>query len=71
MAVKSRKSSGFVIYSHFRDNGFTAGMQSSEIGICKRGTVPFVKRRYVKEVPFFQIQYKRVRGCTSWRSLPV
>ena len=46
-------------------------MQSSELGICKMGTVPFVKRRYVKEGPFFQIPYKRVRGCTSWRSLSV
>ena len=60
---KSRKSSGFVMYSYFKDSTFTA-----KPGYVKR--VPFVNRRYTKGAPFrSKLVYKMVRGWISGLSL--
>ena len=61
---KSRKHSCFVFYSYLKDSAFTAVKQNK---VCKRGTI-FVNRRYKKGQ---LLVYKRVRGWTSGKSLPV
>ena len=55
---KSKKGSGFVVYSYLKDNTFEQ----------LRGVkgIPFVNRRYTKGVPFLsKMLYKRVRGWTA------
>ena len=61
---KSRKHSCFEIYSYLKDSAFTAVKRNE---VCKRGTI-FVNRRYTKGS---KLVYKRVRGWTSGKSLPV
>ena len=68
---KSRKRSGFVTYSYFKDSAFTLRAVKNakfETRYVKR--VPFINRGYTKEAPFrSKLVYKRVRGWISGLSL--
>ena len=67
---KSRKLSGFVIYSHFKNSAFIAVERAKKTRYVKG--VPFVIERYAKGVPFLsKMVYKGVRGWTSGKSLAV
>ena len=59
---KSRKLSGFVIYSHFKNSAFIAVERAKKKTRYVKG-VPFVIERYAKGVPFLsKMVYKGVRG---------
>ena len=61
MAVKkSRKRSGFVIYSYCKNSAFIA-VERDKSRYVKR--IPFVKIRYTKGVPFLcQKWYRYIKG---------
>ena len=72
---KSRKHSGFVIYSSCKYSAFTAVKMDEKVLTRYMKGVSFVNRRHMKGAEYLFCEklmvYKRVRGWTSGRSLPV
>ena len=67
-----RLQKDFVIYSYLKDGAFTAVKGDAKIETRCVKRVPFVNRRCTKEVPSLsKMVYKRVRGRTLGRNLPV
>ena len=64
MAVKkSRKRSGFFIYSYFKESAFTAVKRDAKFYARYVKGVPFVNRRCMKGSPFLsQLVYKGDKG---------
>ena len=64
-----------MIDSYLKESAFTAVKKGCKVNVlnkvCERGTI--VNKRYTKEVRFSKkkMMYKRVRGWTSGRRLPV
>ena len=70
--IKSRKRSIFVVDSYFKDSAFTAVKRDAKFSTRYVKGVLFVNKRHTIGVTFLQkMVYKRVRGWTSGRSLPV
>ena len=71
MAVrKSRKRSGFVVYSYIINSEFTVIKRDGKFLTGYVKGVPFVNRGYMKGVPFLsKMVYKRV--WTLGRSFPI
>ena len=60
---KSRKRSGFFIYSYFKESVFTAVKRDAKFYARYVKGVPFVNRRCMKGPPFLsQLVYKRDKG---------
>ena len=73
MAVKkSRRRSGFVIYSYSKDSTFTTVKRGAEFWTTHMKGIPFVNRKYTKGEQAFSVKkvYKRVRGLDFGAETP-
>ena len=60
---KSRKRSGFVIYSYFKFSAFTLVERDAKFEVSYKKGVTFVKKRRSKGVPFpSEMVCKRIKG---------